>query len=260
MTKLQEINEYSNIAIETFNQFKPLLIKFNNSIQIKICYLTLNKFGLSNLSEVVIYINSIYNNYYKMYSDYNQRRNVIITFIINTVIHELLHVEQYVNANNYNSNPLYANNIEDQVKYLSWKIMIDNKKELESRFNFNFSMELYDNSNSLSPRDYNRYISESDIYQNILLNMKINNDTIDLILSMKNVKFTFIINSNHYESIIIKEDDKYVNTETAINLFSLFIFTGNRYSYFIKTKMDYGMIYHVIFDIHNENNKAIEII
>ena len=144
-----------------FNYFNGRINRINNSVQLIIDYydyLYRNYGSYVSPNIVYIYIGEIVEGSYRFFGTLNH--DAIITEIIISCIHELVHAEQALDNSLYKKDTKYKTQLELHAELVAFDYVLKHKQELENLFGFNVNFGI-DNIPGmiLQNVNYNAYTS-----------------------------------------------------------------------------------------------------
>ncbi len=144
-----------------FNYFNGRINRINSNVQLIIDYydyINRNYGCFISPNIIYIYIGEIIEGSYRFFNTINH--DAIITEIIISCIHELVHAEQALNNQLYKDDNTYKTQLELHAELVSFDYVIKNRQELEYLFSFNVNFGI-DNIPGmiLQNMNYNSYTS-----------------------------------------------------------------------------------------------------
>lgn len=105
-----------------------------------------------------------------------QNRMAIISMLFIVLEHELAHTEQFMNQQMYNSDPIYAETIEDGANRRAYEVLSSKKKEIDYKFGINLSLDYFNVLGLNMNAPYTRIDSVGSMYMSLFLNVIIRNE------------------------------------------------------------------------------------
>lgn len=204
-----------------FNYFNGRINRINSNVQLVIDYydyINRNYGCFISPNIVYIYIGEIIEGSYRFFNYMNH--DAIVTEIIVSCIHELVHAEQALDNSMYKKDTTYKTQLELHAELVSFDYIIRNQKELEYLFSFNVNFgidnipgmilqninyntytSVFNNNDTL-----NKFASIEDMYMQIFKNEGfMQNSEVSWLLtqeSVDNVVFAIFDSLNAHNSIL----------------------------------------------------------
>ncbi len=226
-----------------FNYFNGRINKINNNVKLIIDYydyINRNYGCFISPNTIYIYIGEIIEGSFRFFNRINH--DAIVTEIIISCIHELVHSEQALNNSLYKNDTNYKTKLELHAELVSFDYIITHKEELEYLFSFNVNFGIdnipgmilqninYNTYTSVFNNNYslNKFANIEDMYLQVLKNEQIiQNKDVLWILSQEtidNVVFAIfdtidyhnLITSGRYKSQKVSIRDQKINSCVTI--------------------------------------------
>lgn len=189
--------------------------------------------------------------------------HAVITLIVNTIIHELYHIDQSVICQRCINDKQYVTQIETEVEFMVYSYIMNNKESVTKVAKDAFSWALGTNDNfMITYIGANEVTTAADIFNNgVYLYNRVNNIYDHILIGIKNILFNhpkcddimqqiYNILANGIPFAIVINDDPLVITDYDDEGDLCIVDMNDINMYMYNTYFKYDMVYYALDDIY----------